>query len=193
MLSVNTGNPGIFGACLKIIERFPCGREVRYFMYGLRWWDNARRRWTSDRSRQDFLWNLRSMGKHNMSSLERMPVLLLGLCEQRLGFVWKVWRRHWVGWILVIPSDFVILWIPSVSSPVTWVICAYLAVITGLPRCSVVKNLPAMWVGILGLARSSGKENGNPLQYSCLENPMDRGAWWATVHGVAKSQIRLNG
>ena len=133
MLSVNTGNPGIFGACLKIIERFPCGREVRYFMYGLRWWDNARRRWTSDRSKQDFLWNLRSMGKHNMSSLERMPVLLLGLCEQRLGFVWKVWRRHWVGWILVIPSDFVILWIPSVSSPVTWVICAYLAVITGLP------------------------------------------------------------
>ena len=34
--------------------------------------------------------------------------------------------------------------------------------------------------------------NGNPLQYSCLENPMDGGAWWATVHGVAKSQTRLN-
>ena len=32
------------------------------------------------------------------------------------------------------------------------------------------------------------KENGNPLQYSCLENPMDRGAWWATIHGVAKSR-----
>ena len=37
--------------------------------------------------------------------------------------------------------------------------------------------------------RSSGKGNGNPLQYSCLENPMDRGAWWATVHGVTESQI----
>ena len=34
--------------------------------------------------------------------------------------------------------------------------------------------------------------NGNPLQYSCLENPMDRGAWWAAVHGVVKSQARLN-
>ena len=39
--------------------------------------------------------------------------------------------------------------------------------------------------------RSPGGRNGNPLQYSCLGNPMDRGAWQATVHGVAKSQIRL--
>ena len=37
-----------------------------------------------------------------------------------------------------------------------------------------------------------GEGNGTPLQYSCLENPMDRGAWWATVHGVAKSQTRLS-
>ena len=40
---------------------------------------------------------------------------------------------------------------------------------------------------IPGLGRSPGEGNGNPLQYSCLENPMDRGAWRATVHGVAKS------
>ena len=40
-----------------------------------------------------------------------------------------------------------------------------------------------------GSGRSPGKGNGNPLQYSCLGNPMDRGAWWATVHGVTKSQI----
>ena len=39
---------------------------------------------------------------------------------------------------------------------------------------------------IPGLGRSSGEGNGNPLQYSCLENPMDRGAWWATVHRVAE-------
>ena len=45
---------------------------------------------------------------------------------------------------------------------------------------------------IPGLGRSPGKGNGNPLQYSCLENPMDRGAWWAAVHGVAKSQTRLS-
>ena len=41
---------------------------------------------------------------------------------------------------------------------------------------------------IPGSERSSGEGNGNPLQYSCLENPMDGGAWWATVHGVAKSR-----
>ena len=40
--------------------------------------------------------------------------------------------------------------------------------------------------------RSPGEGNGNPLQYSCLENPMDRGAWWATVHRVAKRRTRLN-
>ena len=44
---------------------------------------------------------------------------------------------------------------------------------------------------IPGLGRFPGEGNGNPLQYSCLENSMDRGGWWATVHGVAKSQIRL--
>ena len=41
---------------------------------------------------------------------------------------------------------------------------------------------------IPGLGRSSGGGHGNPLKYSFLENPMDRGAWWATVHGVPKSQ-----
>ena len=45
---------------------------------------------------------------------------------------------------------------------------------------------------IPGSGRSPGEGNGNPLQYSCLENSMDGGAWWATVHGVAKSQMRLN-
>ena len=43
-----------------------------------------------------------------------------------------------------------------------------------------------------GLGRSPGEGNGNPLQYSCLENLMDRGAWRATVHGVTKSQTRLS-
>ena len=43
-----------------------------------------------------------------------------------------------------------------------------------------------------GLGRSPGERNVNPLQYSCLENPMDRGAWWATVPGVTKSQASLS-
>ena len=45
---------------------------------------------------------------------------------------------------------------------------------------------------IPGLGRSPGEGNGNPLQYSCLENSMDGGTWWATVHGVAKSWTRLS-
>ena len=53
----------------------------------------------------------------------------------------------------------------------------------------LVKNPPANAgdVGLIpGLGRSPGEGNGNPLQYSCLENRMDRGAWQATVHGIAK-------
>ena len=45
---------------------------------------------------------------------------------------------------------------------------------------------------IPGSGRSPGEGNGNPLQQSCLENSMDGGAWWATVHGVTKSQTRLS-
>ena len=45
---------------------------------------------------------------------------------------------------------------------------------------------------IPGLGRSPGEGNGNPLQYSCLENPMDGGAWWATVHRVPKSWTQLS-
>ena len=61
--------------------------------------------------------------------------------------------------------------------------------IWGFPGGSVAKNLPAS-AGDKGLipgsGRSPGEGNGNPLQYSCLGKPMCRGAWWATVHGVAK-------
>ena len=61
------------------------------------------------------------------------------------------------------------------------------------PDGSVVKNPPtnAGDIGdagsIPGSERSPGEGNGNPLWYVCLENPMDRGAWWATVHGVSKT------
>ena len=67
--------------------------------------------------------------------------------------------------------------------------------IMGFLGDSVVKNLPAN-VGdtglIPGLGRSPGGGNGNPLQDSCLENAMDRGAWSAIVHGVTKSQTQLS-
>ena len=57
-----------------------------------------------------------------------------------------------------------------------------------------VKNLPnAGNLGsIPGLGRSPGEGNGNSLQYSCLENSVDKGAWWATVHEVAKRRTQMN-
>ena len=65
----------------------------------------------------------------------------------------------------------------------------------GFPGSSDVKE-SACNVGdpgsIPGSGRSPGEGNGSPLQYSCLENFMYRGAWWATVHGIAKSQTRLS-
>ena len=62
-----------------------------------------------------------------------------------------------------------------------------------LPGGSVVKNLTARardMGSIPGSVRSPGEAKGNPFQYSCLENPMNRGAWGATVHGVKNSQKR---
>ena len=59
------------------------------------------------------------------------------------------------------------------------------------PVALMVKNPPANEGDVrdtLGLGRSPGEGNGNPLQYSCLENPLDGGAGWAAVHGVAKSR-----
>ena len=73
-----------------------------------------------------------------------------------------------------------------------------LLLIVGFPGGSVVKNPPADTgdtgdVGLIpGLGRSLGGGNGKPLQYSCLKNPKDRGAWQITVHGFAKSQTRLS-
>jgi len=61
----------------------------------------------------------------------------------------------------------------------------------------VVKNLPGNAGGITdeglipGSGRSPGGGNGNPLQYSSLENPMDRGAWWTMIHGLAKIRTQL--
>ena len=60
----------------------------------------------------------------------------------------------------------------------------------GFPGGPVMKNTPANTGNaslIPGLGRSPGGENGNPLQYSCLESLTDRGAWWATVHGIVES------
>ena len=65
---------------------------------------------------------------------------------------------------------------------------------TGFPGGSVVKSQPANardTGSIPDPGRSPGEGNGNPLQYSCLGNPMDRGAWWATVHGDEKESVMI--
>ena len=75
------------------------------------------------------------------------------------------------------------------------ILMMFITELLGFPGGSVVNNLPANagdTGSIAGLGRSPGKGNGNPPEYSCLENPTDRGAWWATVHGVAKSWTRLS-
>ena len=59
--------------------------------------------------------------------------------------------------------------------------------------CLPMQEIQEIWVQSLGQKMASlGVGNGNPLQYSCLDNPTDRGAWWATVHGITKSQTRLS-
>ena len=80
-------------------------------------------------------------------------------------------------------------------------VCICISIHVGFPGGSVVKNLPEMQktacsagdaVSGTCLGSSPAEGNGNPLQYSCLGNPMDRGAWRANPHGVAKSQIQLD-
>jgi len=69
----------------------------------------------------------------------------------------------------------------------------FIKCLKGFPGGAVVKNLPTTNAidpgnsgSVPGLGRSPGVGNGNPLQYSCLEDSVDRGVWWATVHGVTK-------
>ena len=71
----------------------------------------------------------------------------------------------------------------------------YLESVLGFPGRSVGKESTcnAVDLGLIpGLGKSPGGGHGNPLQYSCLENLMDRGTWWIAVHGVAKSRARLS-
>ena len=66
-------------------------------------------------------------------------------------------------------------------------LCVYKHIISIINKASVCN---AEDLGLIpGLEKSPGEGNGGPLQYSCLENPMDRGAWLATVHGVAESDM----
>ena len=61
-----------------------------------------------------------------------------------------------------------------------------------LPHLGIELTSPALTGGFFTTSTTLGEGNGTPLQHSCLENPMDGGAWWATVHGVAKSWTQLS-
>ena len=86
----------------------------------------------------------------------------------------------------------------SISVPVKPQICLKLANIIRLPRwhsgkesgCQCRRHKRRRFHPCV--AKIPWRKNGNPFQFSCLENPMDRGSWWATVHGVARSQTRLS-
>ena len=78
------------------------------------------------------------------------------------------------------------------SASIESLLCARYGVYIGFPSGLVVKNPPTNTGdtgSIPGSGRSTGEGNGNPLQYCCLKNPMDRGAWQVTVHGVAESPM----
>ena len=78
----------------------------------------------------------------------------------------------------------------------TFLLSSFRFVLPGFSGDSAVKNLPknAGDAGLIpGLGRSPREENGNPLQYSCLGNSTDKGAWWATVHGVTKESETIQG
>ena len=74
---------------------------------------------------------------------------------------------------------------------------AWRATVPGVAELDMTERLtqhrePSPGLGGRGVGRRKAQKKGNPLQYSCLENAMDRGAWWVTVHGVTKSQTRLS-
>ena len=93
--------------------------------------------------------------------------------------------------IIVLVAESLRRWIKAPVSSGVWVRIPSLSILLGLP-CSSNGKEPACDAGdqgsVPGLGSSSGEGNGNPLQYSCLENPIDREAWRATLHGVAKSR-----
>ena len=107
------------------------------------------------------------------------------------GSFWKLGLTEWAprtwgrGWENCFPS---LLFL----SPTKFIACSVLVFLPG-GSDGKMSAYNAGDLGLIpGLGRSSGEGNSNPLQYSCLEDPMDGGAWWATVYGVTKSRTRLS-
>ena len=110
-------------------------------------------------------------------------------------FTFMHWRRRWQPTPVFLPGEsqgrgILVggrLWVRTESD--TTEVTQQHSSLVGFPGGSAVKNLPVSAEdtgSIPRSGRSPGEESGNPLQYSCLGNPMERGAWWATAHGVTK-------
>ena len=152
-----------------------------------------------------------------LSSMEGLT-LLGNSCTQRKGFgFWSQADQLWnppflsISWVVmdklgsgdlnVSLCQGELLW-GHVTPPIS--VFIFLLELIGMLSVFSIKDFPSGSVSketacsagdaalILGLRRSPGEWDGYPLQYSCLGNPMDRGAWWATVHGVAKSWTWLS-
>ena len=93
-------------------------------------------------------------------------------------------HRSWKIWLLRLSVGYKRLWLPSSAA----LSCSFML----REKPAPVLELPYGDTLSRGLRENSGEGNGSPLQCSCLENPMDRGAWWAAVHGIAKSRTRLS-
>ena len=101
------------------------------------------------------------------------------------------WRREQLHTPVFWPLEFHGLYGPwgrKESYMIEWLTLGFPGGLAGKESACNVGDLGS----IPGLGRSSGEGNSYALKYSCLENPMDKGAWWATVHGVAKSWTRLS-
>ena len=94
------------------------------------------------------------------------------------------------GWVLLSATRWAVCWERRHSDGAAMKLCSYTR--RGFPGRSGGEESACNAGSIPGLGRSPGEENGSPLQYSCLENPMDRGAWWVTVHGATMSPSQLN-
>ena len=106
-----------------------------------------------------------------------------------------LWLAFWNSHCLLWPEGHSELWPRTHSCPLLFSVPCRFIFASGLCVAVLEPMSPTCNAGDLGLipgsARSPGEGNGNPLQYSCLGNPMDGGAWWATVYGITKSWTRL--
>ena len=115
------------------------------------------------------------------------------MCLPKIPFLSPFWNVPFAQFIqtCVIATFVIIHSLLLTITPLGKGVISYLPLHLYFPDGSVVKNPPANagdMDSVSDLGRSPGEGNGNPVQYFCLGDPMDRGAWWATVHGVVKTQ-----